>query len=169
MIVKLLRQCWECLSNRQSLRFPSWQFSALQSMHLLICLGKDKYLLTLPGFVLICLNSAQCHRLKLPARALLTQPQVLNLGARYDWRPASLHAVSWPRKSFPVHVTNATHLARIKGKGVPGGRERGPVVRQQCGAIEVSNWMGQHLLKTWDSNTQELLYQHNPTATDMSW
>ena len=89
-------------SNRWSLRFPSWQFSALQNRHLLICLGEDKYLLMLPGFVLICLNSAQCHDSKLAARALLTQPKVLNLSARCDWRPDSLHIVSWTPKSFCV-------------------------------------------------------------------
>jgi len=55
-------------------------------MHLLICFGEDKYLLTLPGFLLICLNSAQSHHLKLMARALLAQPKVLNLSARSDRR-----------------------------------------------------------------------------------
>lgn len=85
-------------------------------MHLLICLGEDKYLLMLPGIVLICLNSAQRHYSKLTTRALLTQPQVLNLSAHCDWRPASLHTVSWTLKSFHVqsHVINATHLTRMK-------------------------------------------------------
>lgn len=140
MIVKLLRQRGECLGNRRSLRFPSWQFSALQNMHLLICLGEDKYLLTLPGFFLICLNSAQCHHLKLKARALLTQPEVLNLSARRDWRPASLHAVSWATKSFRARAPRDKRHTPRRGERRECPRRWWGAAPWPHGTAEPSRW-----------------------------
>lgn len=168
MIVKLLREHGECLGNRRSLRFPSWQFSALQNRHLLICLGEDKYLLMLPGFVLIYLNSAQRHHLKLTARALLTQPWVLNLSARCDWRPASLHTASWTPKSFRVREPrDKCHtLHKDERRGCPRrwwGGSHGPVTVQGHWGEELNmikpHCTEQHLPKTWVWITQELLFQ----------
>lgn len=146
MIVKLLRQCRECLGNRRSLRFPSWQFSALQNMHLLICRAEDKYLLMLPGFMLICLNSALCHHSKLMARALLAQSKVLSLSACRAWRLEAEH----PNLSVSdSHTVNATHLARMKGEDASGG---GRGVPWPCDSAEPSRWGAEHVCAA-QSNT----------------
>lgn len=170
MIVKLLRQCRECLGNRRSLRFPSWQFSALQNMHLLICRAEDKYLLMLPGFMLICLNSALCHHSKLMARALLAQSKVLSLSACRAWRLEAEH----PNLSVSdSHTVNATHLARMKGEDAPwGGQGSHDLVTVQGHQGEELNMSVLHRAtspETWVWIIQELLSQHHPTAIDMSW
>lgn len=109
-------------------------------MHLLICLGEDKYLLTLPGFFLICPNSAQCHHLELTARALPAQPEVLNLSARCDWRPASLHAVSRTPKSFRAREPRDKCRTPRKGerRGCPRRWRRG--VPWPPGSVGPSRW-----------------------------
>lgn len=172
MIVKLLRQCGECLGNRWSLRFPSWQFSALQNMHLLICRAEDKYLLMLPGFILICLNSSLYHHLKWTARALLKQPKVLSLSACSAWRLEAEHSNLSVSQS---HVVNATHLARMKGEDAPGGSRGGgahDLMTVQGHQGEELNMTVLHRATppaTWVWTTQELLFQHHPTASNMSW
>lgn len=126
MIVKLLRQHWKCLGNRWSLRYPSWQFSVLQIMQLLICLGEDKYLLTLLGFSLICLNSAHCHHLKLHNLKLFIWIYVVTKGqAASTLRAQCLHLFMLESHGIP-----APHLANMRGGGLtwrPVGAEGVPL------------------------------------------
>lgn len=147
-------------------------------MHLLICLGEDKYLLMLPGFVLICLNSAQRCHLKLTARGLLTQPKVLNLRARCHWRPAGLHDVSGTPEFFLVSEPCDKRYTPRKDKRRGCSRRwrggsHGPTAAQGHRGVELNmtkpRCTEQHLPKMWVWMTQEFLYQHNPTAADLSW
>lgn len=140
MIVKLLRQRWKCLGNRWSLRFPSWQFSILQNMHLLICLGEDKYLLTLLGFSLICLNSPHCHHLKLHNLKLLIWMHAVTKGQA----ASTLHAQCPHLSMLESHGIPTSHLANTEEGGLPWRPVGGEGVPLPCHVAELQTQAAKH-------------------------
>lgn len=139
------------MSRQQTeLKIPFLTVSALQNMHLLIFWAEDKYLLMLPGFILICLNSALCHpSLEANGQSSAYTTQSAQFCVRLTWRLEAEH----PNLSVSdSHEVNATHLARMKGEDAPGGGWGSPMTSRQCRAIKVWSWTWlccteQHLLK----------------------